>query len=188
MPYHRSMTNTQPRTWTIKITDGFEQNNRYAGHYTDKTEAIAAARQMKAAGAGAYCVVVPAKADQRPATLRMNGRIEVETTAALWKIADDLDTLKGRLDAKSEEAGNVRLVAAAVADVITRRLGIDDELDAIFMDDDYEGTYTEAMRRAVDMKAEAAKPLRAIWTPEDFAQTVRDANAHRSNRSNVVDL
>ena len=30
--------------------------------------------------------------------------------------------------------------------------------------------------------------LRPIWTPEDYAQTVRDAAAHRANPSNVVDL
>lgn len=30
--------------------------------------------------------------------------------------------------------------------------------------------------------------VRPIWTPEDYAQTVRDAAAHRANPSNVVAL
>lgn len=167
-------------SYTVKITAGSEQNVRYAGRYDTKAEAITAAREMKCAGAGAYCVAVPAP-PVRMATLQLAGRIEVQTTAQLFAVLDDLDVLKTRLDAKHPEAQNVRMVAAAVSDVITAREGIDDQLDAIFLDDDFAGTYTEAMRRAIAMKAEAAKPLFAVWTPEDFAQTVRDANAARSN-------
>lgn len=183
------MTNTQS-TWTVKITAGFEQNVRYAGHYTDKAEAIAAARAMKAAGAGAYCVAVPAKHNPAtPAQARMTGRIEVQTTGELFRVLDDLDVLKGRLARNHPEAANLRMVAAHVSDVITAREGIDEQLEAIFMDDDYTGTYTEAMRRAIAAKnAKPAAPLFAVWTPEDFAETVRAANAHRANPSNVVEL
>lgn len=174
--------NTASKTYTVKITAGFEQNVRYAGNYATKPEAIAAARAMKAAGAGAYCVAVPAKSNPAtPAQARMTGRIEVQTTAQLFAVLDDLDVLKGRLAPAHPEAQNLRMVAAAVADVITAREGINDQLDAIFLDDDFEGTYTEAMRRAIAMRDEAARPLFAVWTPEDFAQTVRDANAARSN-------
>lgn len=183
------MTNTENTAYTVKITAGFEQAVRYAGRYATKPEAIAAARAMKSAGAGAYCVAVPAKHNTAtPAQARMTGRIEVQTTAQMFAVLDDLDVLKGRLPASHPEAANLRLVAAAVSDVITAREGIDDQLAAIFLDDDYTGTYTEAMRRAIAMRDEEAKPLFAVWTPEDFAQTVRDANAHRANPSNVVDL
>lgn len=52
------------KMYTVKITAGFEVNNRYVGLYETKAEAIAAARYMKAnkIGGGAYYVAVPAKA------------------------------------------------------------------------------------------------------------------------------
>jgi hypothetical protein len=155
---------------------------------------------------------------------KLTARIEAHTTDELFAILADLDVLKGRLAADHPEAANLRMVAAAVSDVITAREGIDAHLDAIFMDDEFTGTYREAMLAAIakrdadnrtrantktlrhsqtitvaapvdeaywqqaeadDLEARAAGPLVAVWTPEDFAQTVRDANAARSN---VIEL
>lgn len=48
------------KTYSIKITEGFEVNNRYVGRFEDKMECVAAARAMMAAGVfGRYCVAVP---------------------------------------------------------------------------------------------------------------------------------
>lgn len=49
--------------YTVKITDGFEKNNRYMGRYETVMEAVAAARYMKSRniGGGGYYVAVPAR-------------------------------------------------------------------------------------------------------------------------------
>lgn len=150
------MTNTASKTWTIKITAGFEQGNRYAGLFTDKTEAIAAARAMKSAGAGAYCVVVPAKADQG-ATAKMTGLIEQRTTDQLFADMLHLDRMP-----KTPET---RLIGATISDVITAREGIDEQLEAIFMDLDFAGSYRDAMLLAIAAKTAAAPVCECVGRP-----------------------
>lgn len=50
------------KMYTVKITSGFEKNVSFMGLYETKTEAIAAARYMKAKGirGGRYYLAVPA--------------------------------------------------------------------------------------------------------------------------------
>lgn len=143
------MTNTASKTYTVKITDGFERNNRYAGEYATKPEAIAAARAMKAAGAGAYCVCVPTPKTDQPAGLRkMAGLIEQRTTDSLFADLLHLDRMP-----KTPET---RMIGAAISDVITAREKIDAELDAIFEDMEFAGTYREAMLLAIAAKTAQA--------------------------------
>jgi hypothetical protein len=52
---------TAPKMYTVKITAGFERNVSYVGRYETIGEAVAVARYLKAKGAGAYCVAVPAR-------------------------------------------------------------------------------------------------------------------------------
>jgi hypothetical protein len=155
---------------------------------------------------------------EQTARERLTARIEAQTT-------DQLLAVLAELDRKAKKTEEERLVAAAVSDVITTREGIDAELDAIFADVEYDGTYYEAIlialaRKAArpilaarrltqsipatpaapvdeaywqqaeadDLEARAAGPLFAVWTPEDYAQTVRDARQHRAHPSNVVEL
>lgn len=49
------------------------------------------------------------------------------------------------LDAKGNLNNEERMVAAATADVITEREGINDAMETVFMDDDFTGTYTDAI-------------------------------------------
>ena len=143
------MTNTASKTYTVKITDGFERNNRYAGEYATKPEAIAASRAMKAAGAGAYCVCVPAAAAKTsPAALKMAGLIEQRTTDTLFADLLHLD----RMPTTPE----TRLIGAAIADVITAREKIDAHLDAIFEDVEFAGSYRDAMLLAIAAKTAKA--------------------------------
>ncbi|AKF14562.1 hypothetical protein SEA_CAMBIARE_60 [Mycobacterium phage Cambiare] len=142
------MTNTA-KQYTVKITDGFEQNNRYAGLFDTKAEAIAASRAMKAAGAGAYCVCVPAAAAKTtPAALKMAGLIEQRTTDLLFADLLHLD----RMPTTPE----TRLIGAAISDVITAREKIDAQLDAIFEDMEFAGTYRDAMLLAIAAKTATA--------------------------------
>jgi hypothetical protein len=144
MTYTRNMTNTE-KSYTVKITDGFERNNRYAGSYATKPEAIAAARAMKSAGAGAYCVCVPMPADQTPpAQRKMTGLIEQRTTDQLFADLLHLDRMP-----KTPET---RMIGAAISDVITAREKIDAELDRIFEDLDFAGSYRDAMLIAIAAK------------------------------------
>jgi hypothetical protein len=52
------------KMYAVKITAGFEQNVSYVGQYETKSEAIAAARYMKAhgIGGGRYYLAVPVAA------------------------------------------------------------------------------------------------------------------------------
>jgi hypothetical protein len=54
-------------------------------------------------------------------------------------------TLTGRANPDAAE----RLTAATIADVLTARHGLDATLDAIFEDDDYAGTYHDALLAAM---------------------------------------
>lgn len=66
------------------------------------------------------------------------------------------DTLIGALlllDAKGSLTNEERMVAAATADVITEREGIDAATDEVFMDDDFTGTYTDAILICLAMVA-----------------------------------
>lgn len=75
---------------------------------------------------------------------QMTAKIQARTTDQLFADLAHLETLP-----KTPET---RLVGAAIADVITEREGIDEQLDLIFGDVDYDGTYLEAMLIAVARK------------------------------------
>jgi hypothetical protein len=53
------------------------------------------------------------------------------------------------IDAKTSRTQDERLVAALMADEITRRLDLDAKLDEIFSDDDFLGTYHDAIVKAM---------------------------------------
>ena len=60
----------------------------------------------------------------------------------------DTDTLIGALlilEAKGNLSADERMVKAATSDAITERHSLDDLMDEIFMDDEFTGTYTDAL-------------------------------------------
>lgn len=73
----------------------------------------------------------------------------MNTTALKTAAAtQDTDTLIGALlilDAKANLTNEERMVHAATADVITDRHDINDAMEEVFMDLDFEGTYTDAI-------------------------------------------
>jgi hypothetical protein len=84
----------------------------------------------------------------------------VTAIAALKTIATEqpTDTLMGTLlllDAKGQ--GNLgeaeRLVQGITSDVITERHGLNDAMDAILLNEDFEGTYTDALLICLAMVA-----------------------------------
>lgn len=77
----------------------------------------------------------------------MIAKITARTTDQLLADLTHLGTM-----ASTQET---RLVAAMISDVITEREGIDAQLDEIFMDEDFEGTYLEAILLALAVKAAA---------------------------------
>lgn len=75
--------------------------------------------------------------------------IEILTAAVANKTNDELLSMLEVLEAtKQDEAG--RAITAAAADTLTGRLGIDDKIEAImFGDDDFEGSYLDAIKLAM---------------------------------------
>ena len=68
---------------------------------------------------------------------------EAQTTEALFA---------SLLHMESGEMGNAeRMVRAAICDVIEERHGLTDAIDAIYMADDFDGSYTDAMLLAHDV-------------------------------------
>lgn len=82
----------------------------------------------------------------------MTALTALKTAAA----ARDTDTLIGAL-LILEQAGThseeERLTRAAISDVIEERHGLTDALDVIYADEDYAGTYTEAILAALKASA-----------------------------------
>ena len=61
----------------------------------------------------------------------------------------DTATLLGALDiweAKADLSHEERISKAATSDAITERYELDDLMDEVFMDEDFAGTYTDALR------------------------------------------
>lgn len=76
--------------------------------------------------------------------LYMNTNETLKATAA----NQSTNTLLGALlllDAKGNLTNEERMVWAATADVITEREGINDAMETVFMDDEFTGTYTDAI-------------------------------------------
>lgn len=68
----------------------------------------------------------------------------------------DTATLLGALyvlEAKGNLSNEERMVKAATSDAITERHDLDALMDEIFMDDDFAGTYTDAIEIALAMAA-----------------------------------
>lgn len=78
----------------------------------------------------------------------LDAMIEGQSTDQLLALHAELDAMK----AKTQEA---RLISALAADKITERLDIDAEIEVIFMDDDFGGTYHEAILMAMAAKGMA---------------------------------
>ena len=74
----------------------------------------------------------------------MQTMIESRTTDQLLVDLTHLETLP-----KTPET---RMVGAKISDVITAREGIDDDLEEIFMDEEFTGTYLEAILIALATK------------------------------------
>ena len=79
---------------------------------------------------------------------KLDAKIESQTTAQLLAHHAAIDAMP-----REEVQPEHRLVSALMADVITARLGLDDEIDAIFEEadaaEDFTITYHEAILRAI---------------------------------------
>lgn len=71
--------------------------------------------------------------------------IEAQTTDQLFAILDIME-------AKAKRTSDERMIKAAVSDTIEARHNLEDAMDRIYMDDDFEGTYTDALRIAYNQK------------------------------------
>lgn len=70
-------------------------------------------------------------------------------SAVANKTTDELFAILDVLDAKPSKDEADRAVSAAASDEISDRHNLGAKLDAIYDDLDYEGTYTEALRKAM---------------------------------------
>ena len=73
---------------------------------------------------------------------RLNAAIAAKSTAMLIECHRILDSKTNRDEAE-------RLTAALMADEITRRLDLDAKLDEVFADEDFAGTYHDAIVKAM---------------------------------------
>ncbi|MEU9805457.1 hypothetical protein [Mycobacterium sp. NPDC050853] len=71
----------------------------------------------------------------------LQAKIDARTTAQLLSYLAHLETMAS--------APETRLLGALIADTITEREGIDDALDAVFVDETFNGSYLDAIRSAL---------------------------------------
>lgn len=76
-----------------------------------------------------------------PAEALIQANLDTKTT-------DELLVMHGQVEAPRMSHDD-RLIAAMIADTITNRLNLGPALDAIYDDVDYEGTYHEAILKAM---------------------------------------
>lgn len=71
---------------------------------------------------------------------------------------EQLLELLTHLDARPSLEEGERLVYAAMADELTARWDIDAEVGVIFADDEFDGTYLQAIERAIELKRDTLEP------------------------------
>lgn len=71
--------------------------------------------------------------------------IESQTTDQLFAILDVME-------AKAKRTPDERMIKASVSDAIEARHNLEAAMDKIYMDDNFEGTYTDALRIAYNQK------------------------------------
>jgi hypothetical protein len=77
-----------------------------------------------------------------PARIKLESAIDAKSTATLL-------AAHGTLEAKADKLPEERLTAALIADCIEARHNLGDAMNAIFEDEDYAGTYHEALLMAL---------------------------------------
>lgn len=83
---------------------------------------------------------------------RLKAKIESRTTPQLLSYMAHMETMPSTPE--------TRLVGAMIADTITEREGIDADLDEVFADDEFTGSYLEAIRIALAARNERVQDRR----------------------------
>jgi hypothetical protein len=81
---------------------------------------------------------------------RLVAATKAKTTQQLMAAHAELERRIRAGEVPTEDGSAVRLTLAVMADVVTERFGLDDELDRIFADDTFGGTYHDALELALD--------------------------------------
>lgn len=71
---------------------------------------------------------------------QMTAKVASQTIEMLWDMAEQIAAMKS--------TEQTRMVSAMVSDEICKRLDLDEKMDEIFMDLEFEGSYLDAMKIA----------------------------------------
>ena len=82
---------------------------------------------------------------------KMQAMIEARSTEQLFDMLDILESEKtvGAHGIRNHPAPEKRMIEAMVADTIEIRHGLEAAMEEIFMDIEYSGTYTDALRQSL---------------------------------------
>lgn len=93
------------------------------------------------------------------APARLPGMNALETRIAGYPTGQ-IHSLLRTLSDRSKLDDAERMVHAALADELTRRWGVEAEVDEVFQDPDYAGSYVDALEKARQLKGERERAAR----------------------------